>query len=114
MDAAGIQLAGEVDEILQREFSSLESSMEAIAGCGELTMPSRLIRGSPRNAAAQATRYGYPIQIELQLLLVHGCLHLLGYDHDTDEAQAAMWAAQGAILTSLGVTQDFTQRMAAE
>jgi probable rRNA maturation factor len=65
-------------------------------------------------AAAQAARYGYPIQIELQLLVVHGCLHLLGYDHDTDEAQAEMWAAQGAILTRLGVTQDFAQRMAAE
>ncbi len=37
MDAAGIQLAGEVDEILRREFSSLESSMEAIAERGELT-----------------------------------------------------------------------------
>ena len=37
MDAAGLQLSGEVDEILRREFSSLESSMEAIAGRGELT-----------------------------------------------------------------------------
>ena len=65
-------------------------------------------------AAAQAARYGYPVQVEMQLLVVHGCLHLLGYDHDTDEAQAEMWAAQNTILTSLGVTQDFTQRMAAE
>lgn len=65
-------------------------------------------------AAAQAARYGYPVQIEMQLLVVHGCLHLLGYDHDTDEAQAEMWAAQSAILTSLGVTEDLTQRMASE
>ncbi|MBI3960692.1 MAG: rRNA maturation RNase YbeY [Chloroflexi bacterium] len=65
-------------------------------------------------AAAQAARYGYPIQTELQLLVVHGCLHLLGYDHDSDESQAEMWAAQSAILTSLGVKEDLTQRMAAE
>ena len=65
-------------------------------------------------AAAQAARYGYPMQIEMQLLVVHGCLHLLGYDHDTDEAQAEMWAAQHAILTGLGVTVDLTQRMAEE
>jgi probable rRNA maturation factor len=65
-------------------------------------------------AAAQAAHYGYPVQTELQLLVVHGCLHLLGYDHDTDENQAEMWAAQHAILTGLGVTVDLTQRMAAE
>ncbi len=64
-------------------------------------------------AAAQATRYGYPVQVELQLLVVHGCLHLLGYDHDSDESQAEMWAAQSAILTSLGVSVDLTPRMAA-
>lgn len=65
-------------------------------------------------AAAQAARYGYPMQTELQLLVVHGCLHLLGYDHDSDEAQAEMGAAQHAILASLGVTVDLFQRMAEE
>jgi len=65
-------------------------------------------------AAAQAARYGYPMQTELQLLVVHGCLHLLGYDHDTDENLAEMWAAQNAILTSLGVSADLSQRMAAQ
>jgi len=65
-------------------------------------------------AAAQAARYGYPMQTELQLLVVHGCLHLLGYDHDTDENQAEMWAVQQAILNSLGVTVDLAQRMAPE
>ena len=65
-------------------------------------------------AAAQAARYGYPIPTELQLLVVHGGLHLLGYDHDTDENQAEMWAAQNAILIGLGVNVDLTQRMAAE
>lgn len=65
-------------------------------------------------AAAQAARYGYPIQTELQLLAVHGCLHLLGYDHDSDESQAAMWAAQSAILASLGIKEEFSQRLDAQ
>jgi probable rRNA maturation factor len=33
-------------------------------------------------------------QGEMRLLLVHGILHLLGYDHDRDEERAAMWARQ--------------------
>jgi probable rRNA maturation factor len=31
---------------------------------------------------------------ELRLLLVHGILHLLGYDHEDDADRAAMWAKQ--------------------
>jgi probable rRNA maturation factor len=31
---------------------------------------------------------------ELRLLLVHGILHLLGYDHEADGDRAAMWARQ--------------------
>jgi probable rRNA maturation factor len=31
---------------------------------------------------------------ELRLLLVHGILHLLGYDHEADAEKALMWARQ--------------------
>jgi probable rRNA maturation factor len=31
---------------------------------------------------------------ELRLLVVHGTLHLLGYDHEEDEERADMWARQ--------------------
>jgi len=31
---------------------------------------------------------------EVRLLLVHGILHLLGYDHELDDERAAMWARQ--------------------
>jgi probable rRNA maturation factor len=31
---------------------------------------------------------------EIRLLLVHGILHLLGYDHEEDDERAEMWAAQ--------------------
>lgn len=64
-------------------------------------------------AAAQAERYGHSMAAELQLLVVHGCLHLLGYDHDAPARQAEMWAAQAAILAPL-VTEDLSRRIQGE
>lgn len=54
-------------------------------------------------AQAQAEAGGHPLAEELQLLAVHGVLHLLGHDHYEDDEKAAMWAAQDNILTTLGV-----------
>lgn len=58
-------------------------------------------------ASAQAEREGHVLDDSLALLVVHGCLHLLGYDHDTDEAKAAMWAAQAEVLAELSIPADY-------
>jgi probable rRNA maturation factor len=55
-------------------------------------------------AAAQAAREGHALMDSLQLLVVHGTLHLLGYDHDTPEARAEMWAVQADILRMLAIS----------
>lgn len=52
---------------------------------------------------AQADRLKHDLRDSLVLLVIHGTLHLLGYDHDTPEHKAAMWAAQNKALTALGV-----------
>jgi len=52
-------------------------------------------------AEAQANEQGHASAQELDLLIVHGVLHLLGYDHATAEEKAAMWARQEAVLDSL-------------
>jgi probable rRNA maturation factor len=54
-------------------------------------------------ASRQAERFGNPLEDELLLLAVHGVLHLLGYDHATDDEEAALWALQERILQPLGV-----------
>lgn len=58
---------------------------------------------SVETAKAQAAAKGHEATAELQLLAVHGVLHLAGYDHDDEEGKAAMWAAQEAILGRLGL-----------
>lgn len=54
-------------------------------------------------AAEQAEAGGHSLEEELQLLVVHAVLHLLGYDHAEEEEKARMWEAQGEILMGLGV-----------
>ncbi len=54
-------------------------------------------------AARQAESQGRPLRQELALLLVHGTLHLLGYDHDDPQEEAIMWAKQDAILKALNI-----------
>lgn len=48
----------------------------------------------------QAAGLGRSLRDELQLLAVHGVLHLLGYDHAEPAEEAAMWARQDAILAA--------------
>jgi probable rRNA maturation factor len=54
-------------------------------------------------ATAQAHKAAHPVEAELQLLVVHGVLHLLGHDHADPDEKAAMWSAQAQILRDLGV-----------
>jgi probable rRNA maturation factor len=42
---------------------------------------------APEVAVRQAVRYGIAPEKEIRKLLVHGILHLLGYDHETDKGQ---------------------------
>ena len=55
-------------------------------------------------AAQQAPEHGHSVPAELALLVVHGVLHLLGYDHGEVAEQARMWARQASILSALIAT----------
>jgi probable rRNA maturation factor len=45
-------------------------------------------------AARQAARAKLPLALEVALLLVHGTLHVVGYDHDVDAGQMALRQAE--------------------
>ena len=55
-------------------------------------------------AVEQAAARGHALESELQLLVVHGVLHLLGHDHAQADEKARMWAAQAEILQGLGLS----------
>ena len=44
---------------------------------------------SVETAARRAEEFGHPLATELQILALHGLLHLGGYDHESDEGQMA-------------------------
>ena len=56
---------------------------------------------SYERARAQAAAGGHAVEQELTLLVVHGMLHLLGYDHTEPKEKDKMWSAQARILKSL-------------
>jgi probable rRNA maturation factor len=56
-------------------------------------------------ARTQAEAAGHSLEAEVQLLVVHGVLHLIGHDHAEAEEKARMWKAQAEILERLGLGQ---------
>jgi probable rRNA maturation factor len=59
-------------------------------------------------AEEQASFEKHSLADELQLLVVHGTLHLLGHDHHEDGEKSRMQSAQDTILHSLGVDLEIT------
>ena len=55
-------------------------------------------------AGEQARAHAHALESEMQLLVVHGVLHLLGHDHAGAQEKARMWAAQAEALEQLGIS----------
>jgi rRNA maturation RNase YbeY len=56
---------------------------------------------SPATARRYAKRHGRTLPSELQILILHGVLHLLGYDHETDKGQ--MTRVENRLRRKLGL-----------
>jgi probable rRNA maturation factor len=94
---------------LNREFLGLDSPTDVLAFPASETDPESgaLYLGdiliSIPQAEAHARAGGHPLAAEVQLLIVHGVLHLLGYDHGQPEAKTRMWAVQAEVLQQIGL-----------
>lgn len=52
---------------------------------------------------AQAREFGHSVEREMGYLFVHGVLHLLGFDHDTDEKYRQMRIVEEKVLARVGL-----------
>ena len=87
---------------LNRQFRHIDAPTDVLSfnAADETAYLGDVIISYPQ-AKAQARAGGHPIEAELQLLVVHGVLHLLGHDHATAAEKAQMWSAQAAALRSI-------------
>jgi probable rRNA maturation factor len=93
---------------LNRQFLGIDAPTDVLSFPAGETDPDTgeyylgdVVISFPR-AQAQAQERGHSTAEELDLLVVHGVLHLLGYDHADAEERDRMWAVQQQVLNQLG------------
>lgn len=103
-------ILGDDQEILElnRSFRGLDSVTDVLSfPAGDvdpdtgLTYLGDVVISFPQ-AVIQAKDAGHSVEAELQLLVVHGVLHLLGFDHEKEKDHKLMWDVQKRILEKLG------------
>ena len=111
-DPTELTIAIENDELLRSlnlEFLGIDAPTDVLSFPADETDPETgnkylgdIIISFPR-AKFQAENAGHSVEAEMQLLVIHGVLHLLGYDHSTPEEKQEMWAVQNRLLQDLSV-----------
>ncbi len=112
--SVSVLLAGD-EEIrrLNREFRHKDKATDVLSfpaaqmnGNGELAGDLAI---SVETAAREAERRGHPLETELKVLLLHGVLHLAGWDHEMDSGE--MSAKEEALRAELGLKQGLIGRV---
>jgi probable rRNA maturation factor len=83
-----------LEETNEEEVEIIGADMPRVLGDIIISVP---------KAREQAHEYGHSFQRELGFLAVHGFLHLLGYDHMTEEEEKIMFSRQREILDEYGL-----------
>ncbi len=94
---------------LNRQYRGIDAPTDVLSFAGDDDDPHFVHPpGEPRylgdvlisypRVEAQAAEHAHLPAAELDLLVVHGCLHLLGYDDETDAGAEEMWVLQRRIL----------------
>ena len=97
---------------INKEYRHIDRSTDVISFAME-DNDQFYVEGMPRSlgdifisvdhAKKQAEEYGHSLKREMCFLFTHGILHLLGYDHMTDEQEKEMFGLQDEILGALNI-----------
>jgi probable rRNA maturation factor len=100
---------------LNREFRHKDKSTDVLSfPAGDFSGRSRVagdLAVSVETAAREAEARGHDLALELEVLILHGVLHLAGYDHESDTGQMArkeetlrkrLGLAEGLIARTIG------------
>lgn len=100
---------------INREYRHIDRSTDVISFAME-DNDQFYVEGMPRtlgdifisvdHAKKQAEEYGHSLRREMCFLFTHGILHLLGYDHMTDEQEKEMFGLQDKILGALSIERE--------
>ena len=84
---------------LYERDDEIEQFEDELAPFGDIVL-------SVPHAIAQAEEYGHSVEREVCYLVVHGLMHIAGYDHMEEDEKAEMRAAEESLLKAVGVTRD--------
>ena len=77
-------------------------------------LSSAIIALAYETLAREADELGVPLADHYRHLVVHGFLHLIGYDHETDEEAERMEALETRILARLGAANPYAREVVEE
>jgi len=105
----GIVITGDAEiHALNRVYRQLDRSTDVLSFNQNVIDPETgmgyvgdIIISVP-HASKQAVKENHTLTQEMELLVVHGMLHLAGFDHHTPADEKKMWISQAAILKKLG------------
>ena len=90
-DSVGVRFAGDrTVRRLNRDFRDKDKATDVLSFPGEESPEGRHLGDiviSIPTAERQAEERGATLEDEVKLLLLHGVLHCLGYDHETDRGE---------------------------
>jgi probable rRNA maturation factor len=93
---------------LNKEYRNIDSPTDVLSFPSEEKIENShvyigdIVISIPR-AISQAKQHRHKIKSEIVLLIIHGTLHLLGFDHKDEKSKNEMWKAQAIALNKMKV-----------